>query len=844
MSSRRLVARAAKVLAGLLGAAVLLLVAGGVALQRLYPPEKLRLLVIDQASKALGREVRLQRVTLGLVSGLTLHELSVSEKPSFASGTFASVRSFSLRPRWSALLRRQLVIDSLSADGLSLDVTKRRDGSYNFSDLVSSASAPSPVAAPAAAALPLRLAVRSLRLRGSRLTYKEEGADRALALSPVDADVRGFALSGLFDATLSAAAAGRWDGRPVDGRASFAGALDLGGSDPKAFRARASSLRVFASGWSLTASGTVDDLSSPVVDVTVQASRGGRRFAQGSFKGRVSAPGTGAAGGSGELALAAQALSAEDASALGLPRGLALAAFKAQGEAAYSGGAARFKRFSMTGDFGRVELTGSVVGLAAGKPAADLEARLDLALPAQDAPWLGLPGALRLPAVKVSGTARVKGDSISSPGLQLEGAFGSLQAAGSARALSSAAPAFDVTVSGKARLPALSAADLPWAGLPETFRSPPLEAEGAVRLTQEEIEIPALRATIGRNELELSGARVSGWRAAAPAVSGVVKCRRFQLEDLVALTPGTRGLALSGSGFFAVAASGRLPRPILQGKLQFRDVGATVAGLPFSGFSGTASFSEKLIDVPNLSGRIGDGDLSMNVTVRNYARAPDVVLQASLTRFDLGRFLAAKAALARPAAPAAASSSAPPISARGSLEIGELLHPNADARDVRLDWDLAGLGGDLRALNGTAKFSSTSGRFSNLGSMATSKVMRVLLSPFIVIQWIGKFGGIRLFPDFNDVRYDRLQGDYAFKDGLMTLRDTRLDGDAAGVEATGDIDLAAEKLNLSVTAQVGRLPPVDVDVRGTFDEPKTKVHVVKALIAEPAKQIIQGLIPK
>jgi hypothetical protein len=38
------------------------------------------------------------------------------------------------------------------------------------------------------------------------------------------------------------------------------------------------------------------------------------------------------------------------------------------------------------------------------------------------------------------------------------------------------------------------------------------------------------------------------------------------------------------------------------------------------------------------------------------------------------------------------------------------------------------------------------------------------------------------------------------------------------------------------------LAPLDVSVTGTFDNPRSKVHLAKFLLADPAKNLIQGLL--
>lgn len=831
--------------AGVAAAAVFLIVAGS-ALRHLLPPERLRRLVVERAQKSLGREVRLGGASLGLVSGLRLTDLAISEKPSFAAGTFASVRSFSAKVRWAPLLRKELVVDSLSAEGLSVTIVSRRDGSYNFSDLLSVSTA----AAEEAGGEPLRLGVRSLRLRDSSVSYREEGRDRDVRLAEVDADVGGFALSGLFDASLSARGSGRWDGREAGGQGSFTGRLDLGGSEPRAFRALIKSLELSVGAWSGQASGSVAGLERPALDVRLALSRRGRRLLRGKFKGETApASETRGAGASGDVSLAASALAPEDAAALGLPAGWRLPAFEGDGTLAYSGGALRFKTLSLSGAFGRLDGEGSIVGLASGKPRADFDAAAALRLPAlraRDLPWAGLPARFRSPPLEIDGRARLKGDELALAKLKLSGPGGTVTASGVVRSLFSA-PRPELALDLDLSLPPLVSADVPWPGVPEDLALPASRWTGSLAVAADAVKIPSLRLVVGRNDVEITGGSFSGWRGNAARVDGLVKCRRFQLEELASVTPAARGMSLTGGGFFALGVSGRLSRPVVQGRLQFKDLGATVGGLPFSGFTGTAAFSEKRIDIPNLKGRIGDGQLAMDLTIKDYLRAPDVGLEASLTRFDLGRWLSAKAAVSSPAAAAtAAPASSPPaplVSAHGRLTVGELVHPNAQARDVRAEWSLSGLGSDLKRLSGTAQFSSSSGHFSDLrGLVAQSAIVRVLLSVLTVMQEIGRLGGGKVL-DLNDVRYSLLRGDYAFKDGVMALRETRLDADTARVQAAGDIDLPAERLNLTVTAHTTAAPPTVIDVSGTFEDPKPKYRLAKSL-AEPAKRVIQGLIPR
>jgi len=148
----------------------------------------------------------------------------------------------------------------------------------------------------------------------------------------------------------------------------------------------------------------------------------------------------------------------------------------------------------------------------------------------------------------------------------------------------------------------------------------------------------------------------------------------------------------------------------------------------------------------------------------------------------------------------------------------------------------------MKGLNGSAQLRVGGGRLRALGDMAAqSKLVKVLVFPLLVVQKLGRVGGLRLFPDFNDIALRRIVGDYSFKNGSMLLRQSEMDSDAAQVRAQGTIDLAAEALDLVVTAQVGNVAPFDVAVTGTFDNPKSSLKLAKFLVA-PAKQLLQGLL--
>jgi hypothetical protein len=122
---------------------------------------------------------------------------------------------------------------------------------------------------------------------------------------------------------------------------------------------------------------------------------------------------------------------------------------------------------------------------------------------------------------------------------------------------------------------------------------------------------------------------------------------------------------------------------------------------------------------------------------------------------------------------------------------------------------------------------------------ASNPALKVLTLPLAIFQGLGRAAmGI---PDLSDIEVRAITGDYLIQNGVMHVRESHLDSEKADVRATGSVDLPKEALDLVVTAQVGRVaPPIDIQVRGTVSEPKTKLKVGKA-IADGLQNLLQNI---
>lgn len=323
-------------------------------------------------------------------------------------------------------------------------------------------------------------------------------------------------------------------------------------------------------------------------------------------------------------------------------------------------------------------------------------------------------------------------------------------------------------------------------------------------------------------------------------------------------------LRFSGSVQGGLSWAGQVDLSGLQkGRLSvlIRELEAEANGLALE-LAGSVKLDKERVEMPNLKGRLAGAALAASLTVADYAKAPSVVLDAKIGKLDAGKLMAAMprkpAAQGKaegpssgeaPKAPVSTAPS-PPIRAKGSLAVEQLVYSGVTADETKVSWDLKGITPDLKDLGGWAKLHVAGGSFASGAKPGErSPLLKALLVPVTILREIGKLGSaLKILPDFS--HFQEVVGDYAFQNGVMTIRDFRLRSAAANVVTKGSVDLAAQRLDLLVTLFIAKLAPIDIGVGGTFDDPKPRFKAVKTLtepakiITKPALDLFKGIFKK
>ena len=215
----------------IVAALIFLLVIGVVALPFLFPLEKIKAYAVDRLSEALNREVKIEKVSFNLFSGIRLEKLYVGNRKGFSDKPFVSANAIELHYAFWPLFSRQIIINELKLVRPEILIEKNRAGEFNFSDLTK-AKAPNkaskvPAVAKKEAKLPFSLFMNNFSVSGGRLTYTDHSTNTTSAIREINIGVAGFALGLIKPIDLHADAVIDYQGKEVPVSAGASVALNL-----------------------------------------------------------------------------------------------------------------------------------------------------------------------------------------------------------------------------------------------------------------------------------------------------------------------------------------------------------------------------------------------------------------------------------------------------------------------------------------------------------------------------------------------------------------------------------------------------------------------------------------
>jgi hypothetical protein len=175
----------------LLGAAalVLLLVVAalgyGVHLVRTLDTPEFKKTVLEQAKATVGADVRVREMGISLLSGVTLRGIVIANPAPFP-GDLLTAEAFVLRYRLRPLLAGRVEVERLALEKPTLGLVVDARGVFNYERLGRAAPRGPAPAAPAAAAVPLRVVLKQLSVADASIVMTDHTKARLLSVEGAD----------------------------------------------------------------------------------------------------------------------------------------------------------------------------------------------------------------------------------------------------------------------------------------------------------------------------------------------------------------------------------------------------------------------------------------------------------------------------------------------------------------------------------------------------------------------------------------------------------------------------------------------------------------------------------
>lgn len=195
------------------GAILIFLIIGIISLPFVFPLEKIKDFVIAKISETISREVRIEKVSFDIFSGIKLEKLYISNRTGFAKKPFVSADTLELRYAFWPLFSRKLIIKEIRLVRPEVLIEKNIHGEFNFSDLLRMKNEgrrtidDTHIAADKRPAKPpFDLFITSFSIKDGKITYADYAAKTTSEIKNLNVKISGFELALVRPIAVSASA--------------------------------------------------------------------------------------------------------------------------------------------------------------------------------------------------------------------------------------------------------------------------------------------------------------------------------------------------------------------------------------------------------------------------------------------------------------------------------------------------------------------------------------------------------------------------------------------------------------------------------------------------------------
>ncbi|MDD5101709.1 MAG: AsmA family protein, partial [Endomicrobiaceae bacterium] len=159
--------------------------------------EKIKSYIIDYAHTELNREVTFDKLSFNLI-GFNLENFAMSEKSTFADGTFIKAKQLIVKIKVLPLLHKEITIDTLGIDNMYVEIKRDEEGKFNFNDIIDSKKSQEEQRTPEDDSSNMLLNINDLYVKNSTVKFNDKKIKLNTEISDFNIDLKGFSFTNLF----------------------------------------------------------------------------------------------------------------------------------------------------------------------------------------------------------------------------------------------------------------------------------------------------------------------------------------------------------------------------------------------------------------------------------------------------------------------------------------------------------------------------------------------------------------------------------------------------------------------------------------------------------------------
>lgn len=153
---------------------------------------------IDGIRGIFSREAKIGKISIDLLSGIEISDFYLSEYPDSKSGAFFSAKNILFKVKLLPLMRQSIIASEFSVTSPSINLSRKKDGTFNFDSLISS------LPHRKHKILPYFLLISDFKITNGEATFiNEDTSFKGLILKNLDISAKNISLTSPFESTVS-----------------------------------------------------------------------------------------------------------------------------------------------------------------------------------------------------------------------------------------------------------------------------------------------------------------------------------------------------------------------------------------------------------------------------------------------------------------------------------------------------------------------------------------------------------------------------------------------------------------------------------------------------------------